>query len=328
MKKFLYLLFFMLPCIVSAQVKIIHEDTIPTEKEAVYKYDSTDISDLRPERYIGQKVILYQNKGVLQYDWDNKSYKAPLFTYFEITKFTRPQTFEMKRCDNGDICHFVFFGDGVKPVMAVGYIEYITKIRNKSKWIIERKDGVWEITDTWLGEGGLRHKLNLIGDTVSTTLQTLWSAKEYNHYLDVMDKYRNKEWVIDENNTYGQVDTIKVVKGTPFLIFKDYKGNLYSFDMDRDGGDRHYISIGDLPFFTKSDGVKYSHKFGLVRWKQILSGHVRIGFTKEMVALAIGYPDNTNSITNAYNNTNIWNYGTGLETIIFTNGRVSEIWNN
>lgn len=90
---------------------------------------------------------------------------------------------------------------------------------------------------------------------------------------------------------------------------------------------RHYISIGDLPFFTKSDGVKYAHKYGITRWKQILSGDVKIGFTKEMVALSIGYPNQSASKTNVYDDMDIWEYGTGLETIVFKNGKVCEIWN-
>lgn len=75
----------MTPCMITAQVKVIPSDTLPLERKPVYQYDSTDISTIHPEKYIGQKVILYQNKGVLRYGWDNKTYDAPLFTYFEIT---------------------------------------------------------------------------------------------------------------------------------------------------------------------------------------------------------------------------------------------------
>lgn len=326
MKQLLSLLLLMTPCMITAQVKVIPSDTLPLERKPVYQYDSTDISTIHPEKYIGQKVILYQNKGVLRYGWDNKTYDAPLFTYFEITGFKAPQTFQMKRCDNGDECSFDFFGSGVKPVMAVGYYESIAKARDKSRWIIKGKDGVWQIVDTWLGEGGIRHKLELVGDTLSISLQTLWGQKSYAHYVDMMDRYRNDEWVVDENNSYGRVDTIKVINGTPYLVFKDGRNKTYTFDMSRAQG-RHYISIGDLPFFTKSDGVKYAHKYGITRWKQILSGDVKIGFTKEMVALSIGYPNQSASKTNAYDDMDIWEYGTGLETIVFKNGKVCEIWN-
>lgn len=67
MKQLLSLLLLMTPCMITAQVKVIPSDTLPSERKPVYQYDSTDISTIHPEKYIGQKVILYQNKGVLRY---------------------------------------------------------------------------------------------------------------------------------------------------------------------------------------------------------------------------------------------------------------------
>ena len=46
-----------------------------------------------------------------------------------------------------------------------------------------------------------------------------------------------------------------------------------------------------------------------------------------MVALSIGYPNQPASKTNAYDDMDIWEYGTGSETIVFKNGKVCEIWN-
>ena len=69
----------MTPCMITAQVKVIPNDTLPLERKPVYQYDSTDISTIHPEKYIGQKVILYQNKGVLRY-WRNNQHKYKTFT--------------------------------------------------------------------------------------------------------------------------------------------------------------------------------------------------------------------------------------------------------
>ena len=57
---------------------------------------------------------------------------------------------------------------------------------------------------------------------------------------------------------------------------------------------------GEFDFTLIDHMVDCAHKYGITRWKQILGGDVKIGFTKEMVALSIGYPNQSASKTNVY----------------------------
>lgn len=318
----------------NAQIKIKHSDSNIQNDEKVERYDSTDISIYQPNKYIGQKVILYQNPGAL-YTKDyrafdgKKTYKAPLFTYFEVVGFKPPQEFELKRLDNNDICFFTHFGDGVKPVMAVGYYEDYTQKFMNSSWCIAEMDGVFEVVDIWLRDGGISQRLQSVSyEMESIELNTLWGHKKYDNYIKYISNYKNEDWILDVDLTYGSVDTIEVKKGIPYLVFKSKNNNKYYFDIDKsiESHMEHSLLIGLLPFFTKETSDFNLKKFGSKRWREILNNDVSIGMSKEMVLLSIGKPMDTKRITDSSGVAESWYYHS--KNIFFVNNIVKSITDN
>lgn len=316
-----------------AQVDVRRSTTyIQTKPNSQSKPDSTDIDIVQGQKYVGDTVILYQNKQVLntnKYDsFRGKSYDGPLFAYFKVTEFNAPQQFGIKELETGETYYFNFFGQGVKPVMSVKYYQSYKSHKLGSEWCLAGKDGVWRIIDVWLEEGAIAQTLQCVGDTTTTTQRTMWGDKFYAHYLEYINLYKGKQWVVDSDNIYGVVDTIVVKKGKPLLAFKDGKGNQYLFDIDKskDSPMPHCLSIGLLPTFTKEDAQKYIRKFGLVRWKDILSATAKVGMTEEMLYLAIGKPIEVNTIESQHSIKKILHYYT--QKIIVSNGKVVEIWSD
>ncbi|MCM1225712.1 MAG: hypothetical protein NC548_65845 [Lachnospiraceae bacterium] len=312
-----------------AQVDIRAKE--PTKKEqAILVADSTDIDKMHGERYVGERVILYQKPEILYTysGFDKKRYNVPLFTYFDVVGFKAPQEFKLRNVETGDECYFMHFGMGVKPVMTVKRYQYYKNHNLGSEWCIENRDGVWRIVDIWLEEGSIAQRLQCIGDTTTIEQRTMWSDKRYTPYLEYIDKFKGKEWVVDENNIYGVVDTISVRKGKPYLLFKDKENKEYAFDIDHSSMSSmpHGLSIGLLPTFTKDDAQKYIRKFGLKCWKDILGATPKVGMTEEILYLTIGTPLKTQVVESQRGVTLILYYLT--EAITLHNGLVKEIWHN
>ncbi len=314
---------------VEAQIKIKHTTQEPQQKEVV-KYDSTDISLIKPERYINQKVIYYQKTASLYTkDYNSfggkKNYDAPLFTYFIITQINR-QEVKLKRCDNNEICYYTHFGDGVKPVMAVGYYEnYVRNFKN-TLWCIEGCDGVFEIVDIWLQEGGINQLLQSRTDTTKLELKTMYKQRSYKPYLELLNKYKGKKWVINTDLICGNADTITVKKGVPYLTFRADDGNSYDFYIDYSQSDliNNHKLLG-LPQYTQEEQNMYIKRFGKINWVNILSATVKVGMTTEMVLLALGEPTNITAQTDNTGNYSTWHWEHLRKNILFYNGKVHTV---
>lgn len=326
---YLYLTWIVPSLSVEAQVKIKYNTQEPQQQEMV-KYDSTDISLIRPEKYINQKVIYYQKTSPL-YTKDyrsfggKKDYEAPLFTYFTVTQINR-QEVELKRCDNNDICYYTHFGDGVKPIMAVGYYEKYVRAFKNSLWCIDGYDGVFEIVDIWLQEGGIVQLLQ--SDTTKIELKTMYKQKMYKPYLEVLNKFKGKKWVVNSDLTVAAVDTITVKKGKPYLMFKSECGDdsydSYDFCIDYLQEDlTNNLDILGLPKYTQEEQNMYIKQYGKINWVNILGSTVTIGMNEDMVLLALGKPDSITSQTDATGNYSIWHYSN--KRILFYNGKVDSI---
>lgn len=334
MRKFLFVL-----CLIAlttgnnavAQIKTVKAE--PEDAEYKLRYDSTDISLRNPQKFIGQRAIYFGSKynGLYIKDYSNyresqESYKPPVFTYFDIIDFESPQTFKLKRVDNGDICYYTNLGDGISPIMLVAYFEkHKNKVLN-TEWTIGEKDSIWVISDVYIKENnGIDYTATMKNDTTRMTVKTLYGCRKMDRYYQLSDKYSTEEWVVDENNTYGILDKIQVIKGKVYFIFKSKSGKHYTFNADE--GDKltynNGLMIGMLPLFKKSDAVEYIKRFGLLRWKQILNVDVKIGMTKEMVLLSVGQPSREISDTSTTGDISIWSYGD--MDVYFKNGKVFSI---
>lgn len=322
---YLYLTWIVSVSSVEAQVKIKHNTQELQQQEAV-KYDSTDISLIRPEKYINQKVIYYQKTSPL-YTKDyrslggKKNYEAPLFTYFIVTQINR-QEVELKRCDNNEICFYAHFGDGIKPVMAVGYYEKYIKTFKNSLWCIDGYDGVFEIVDIWLQEGGIVQLLQ--SDTTRIELKTMYKQKRYKPYLELLNKFKGKKWAINSDLICANADTIIVKKGVPYMTFKSDNGSIYDYYIDYSQEDlTNNLDILGLPKYTQEEQNMYIKQYGKINWVNILGSTVTIGMNEDMVLLALGKPDSITSQTDATGNYSIWHYSN--KRILFHNGKVDSI---
>lgn len=333
MKKFLFMLCLIVLTTGNAVAQIKTVKAEPEETEYKLSYDSTDISLRNPQTFIGQRAIYFGSKynGLYMKNYSNyresqESYKPPVFTYFEVIDFEPPQTFKLKRVDNGDICYYTNLGDGISPIMLVAYFEkHKSKILN-TEWIIGDRDSVWVIRDVYIKENsGIDYTATMKNDTTHINIKTLYGCRDMNRYYQLSDKYSTEEWVVDENNTYGILDKIQVVKGKVYFIFRSNSGKRYTFNADE--GDKltynNGLMIGMLPLFKKSEAVEYIKRFGLSRWKQILNADVKIGMTKEMVLLSIGQPSQEISDTSTTGDISIWSYS--YMDVYFRNGKVFSI---
>lgn len=313
-----------------AQIKIKETATKP-QQETTMKYDSTDVSMTYPERYINQRVIYYQ-KTALLYTKDyrsfggQKEYEAPLFTYFTINSIKRNEV-ELKREDNGDICYYYHHGDGVKPIMAVGYYENYVRIMQGSLWCVDEYDGVFEIVDIWLREGGISQTLqSTTSDTTRFELKTMYGQKSYNRFLEYLDKFKGQKWVLDSDMTCGTVDTIIVKKGTPYITFNADNGKTYDYYIDYSKEDFTKIfNVLGLPKYTITDQERYIKKFGKHNWMNILSGTVKVGMTAEMVLICWGAPTNNVNITDQLGDYDTWIWEHLNKRVMFVNGKVHTI---
>lgn len=314
-----------------AQIKTVKADS--TESRYDLKYDSTDISLINPQIFIGQRAIYFGSKysGLHTKRYSGfrerqEGYKPPVFTYFDVIDFEPPQTFKLKRVDNGDICYYTHFGDGIKPIMLVPYFEKHKVRVLDTEWVINDRDSIWIISDVYIKENdGIDYIATMKNDTTHITVKTLYGCKGMGRYYKLLDTYSKEEWVVDVDNSYGTFERIKIVKGEPYFIFKSTKGKSYSFNADKwdDLTYNNGLIIGKLPLFKKSDAIINIKKFGLVRWKQILNADVKIGMTKEMVLLSIGQPNQTTTDTSVTSITDIWDYG--YMNVHFRNGKVFSI---
>lgn len=312
-----------------AQIKIKPLITEPHQKE-IARYDSTDISLICPEKYINQKVIYYQETALL-YTKDYKSmggqkeYQAPLFTYFIITDI-KGQEVELKRIDNNDICYYTHFGDGVKPIMAIGYYEKYVNQMQSSLWCIDNYDGVFEIVDIWLRNGGITQTLQKKNDTVRIELNTMYKQKPYKPYLEYLNKFKGKKWVLDSDMTCGLADTLMVKKGTPYILFKSDSGKTFEYYIDYSKQDfsNNFNSLG-LPHYTQEEQERYLKKYGKINWINILNRSIKKGMTKEMVLLSLGIPTDNVNITDPVGDYDTWNWEHFGIKVMFINGKAHTI---
>ena len=322
-------LFMIMTLSVEAQIKIKHTEPEPQQEE-VMKYDSTDVSMTFPERYINQRVIYYQTTALL-YTKDyssfggKKTYEAPLFTYFTISKIKNYEV-ELKREDNGDICYYYHHGDGVKPIMAVGYYENYVRKMQGSLWCINDYDGVFEIVDIWLQEGGISQTLQSKSDTTKLELKTMYKQKSYDRFLGYLDKFKGEKWVLDSDMVCGSVDTIVVKKGIPYITFKADNGKLYDYYINYSKEDFAKIfDVLGLPKYTQREQDAYIKKFGKYYWKNILARSIVVGMTAEMVLLCLGTPTNNINITDPIGDYDTWSWRHLDKSVMFVNGKVHTI---
>lgn len=315
----------------SAQIKIKRGETV-SPKEQPRSYDSTDVSTTYPERYIGQKVIYYQNtarfftKHHPTFD-GTKTYDLPLFTYLEIVEFNPPQEFKLKRLDNGDTMYYLHFGDGNKPIMAVGYYEKYSRMMMGTEWAIEGKDGIYQIVDIWLREGGISQKLRLKNDTTEIELATTCGLKPLSKYESYIEKYKDGEWIVDRNLSVGKLKSVEVIGGYPKMVFVSNSGKEFYFDLEKSmqSACNNGLGIEIAPNFTKQQSDEYIRKFGIKRWKEILYSEVEIGMTQEMVLLSMGFPPNREiKMTDSSGNAVQWSFANSMD-VLFVNGRVKHI---
>lgn len=326
-----------LECVISvvimdAQINIHRSDTIPTKKVEIARYDSTDVEIWnRPERFIGKKVITFQ-KGSPIFVKDYREFggqkvlNVPLFTYFEILGIER-QEVKMRNTESGEICYYLHTGDGVKPIMAVGYIEKIMRNYMNSLWYLDEKDGLYEVTDIWLAEGGIKYKIKSLDNEEECELKTLYGCQSIQPFYRYLDKFKEDKWVLDSDFHIGIVERIEVQKGQPYLVFKDNSQTLYRFylhtpikpnDHFPDG-----LYYGNLPQYKEDDHKKYLQQFGKIYWVNILNGTVCLKMTQEMVRLAYGNPQEVFSQTDPEGVIDIWKYSN--KSITFVNGKVTKI---
>lgn len=316
-----------LPVPSKAQIKTSIQNQ---ELKKIVEYDSTDISIICPEKYINQEVIYYQ-KTALLYTKDygslggQKEYKAPLFTCFIITNI-KGQQVELKRVDNNDICYYTHFGDGVKPVMAIGYYERYVNQMKGSLWCINDYDGIFQIVDIWLRSGGITQTLQKQGDTLKIELNTMYRQKPFKQYLDYLNKFKGKKWVLDSDMTCGEVDTLVVRKGIPYIIFKSDNGKSFEYYIDYSIQDfTDNFNVLGLPHYTQEEQERYIRKYGKINWINILNRSVVKGMTKEMVLLSLGIPTDNVNITDPIGNYDTWHWEhLGIE-VMFVNGKVHTI---
>lgn len=328
---------FVIVCVISgmimnAQINIHRSDTIPTKEEEIARYDSTDVDIWhKPERFIGQKVITFQ-KGSPIFIKDYREIggqrvlNVPLFTYFEIVGIER-QEVKMKNIETGEICYYFHTGDGVKPIMAVGYIERIMRNYMNSLWCIDDKDGLYKIIDIWLAEGGMRYKLSSLDHEDEFELKTLYGCKSIEPFYEYIEKYKEERWILDGDFHIGSVDRIEVRKGQPHLVFKDDSQTYHSFYLHNPIKPNEYfpdgLHYGNLPKYKEVDHKKYLKQFGKIYWVNILNGTVCLNMTQEMVRLAYGNPPEVFTEKDSSGIIDIWKYAN--KHITFINGKVTHI---
>lgn len=325
-------LFAIIGIVLNAQINIHRSDTIPKKESIVLQYDSTDVDIwMDPERYIGQKMIYYQ-KGSPLYVKDyrelggQKILNIPLFTYFEFLGNNR-QEVKLRNIETGEICYYYHTGNGIKPIMAVGYIEKITRLQMNSLWCIEKRDGVFKVVDMWLAEGGIKYRLKSLYDGSEIELKTLYGCNAFSPYLRYVDKFKGERWILDNDFHIGTVDSIEVRNGQPYLIFRDDKGNSYDYYLTQPREPNMYfpdgLHYGNLPMYCEADHKKYLKKFGKIYWVNIVGGIVSLGMTPEMVRMAYGDPDKIISMTDSSTGMTQWQYTSKILT--FVNGKVKDI---
>lgn len=333
MKKLLLVsLFAVIGIVLNAQINIHRSDTILMKESVTLPYDSTDVDIwINPERYIGQKMIYFQ-KGSPFYVKDYREFDGkkilqfPMFTYFEFMGNNR-QEVKLKNIETGEICYYFHTGDGVKPIMAVGYIEKITRSQMNSQWCIDDHNGLFKVVDMWLAEGGIKYKLKSLSDGEEIELGTLYGCRSIKPYLQYVDKFKDEKWVLDSDFHIGIVDSVEVRKGQPYLIFRDDVGNSYDFYLTEPREPSDYfpdgLYFGNLPKFCEADHKKYLKKYGRINWVNIVGGIVSLGMTPEMVKMAYGDPEKIISMTDLSMGMTQWRYAN--KTVTFVNGKVKDI---
>lgn len=312
----------------SAQIKVVRSEN--SAKQDVVKYDSTDISLINPEKYIGQTAIYFKRNGLFVKDYKSfggtKVYKAPVFSYFNIIGFEPPQTFKLQRVDNGDVCYYTHFGDGTKPIILTTHFECHKNRLLNTEWAIDDRDSIWVISDVYIKEdNGIDYTATMKNDTAHITIKTLYGCRNMDYYHQLSKKYSQEEWVVDENNAYGRFEKMQVVKVKVWFIFKSSIGKHYAFNADK-GGKSTYnngLTIEMLPLFKKSEAINHIKEFGLTRWKQILNADVKLDMTEKMILLSVGSPNHRISDTSVTGTVNIWEYG--YMDVYFRNGKVFSI---
>lgn len=318
--------------IMNAQINIHKSDTIPTKKMEIARYDSTDVEIWhKPERFIGQKVITFQKGSPIfvkdyQKIGGQRVLNVPLFTYFEIVGIER-QEVKMKNIETGEICYYFHTGDGVKPIMAVGYIEKMMRNYMNSLWCVDDSDGLFKVIDIWLAEGGIKYKIKSLENEEECELKTLYGCKPIEPFYRYIDKFKEGRWVLDGDFHIGTVDKIEVQKGQPYLVFKDDTQALHKFFLQSPITPNDYfpdgLYYGNLPRFREEDHKKYLKQFGKIYWVNILSGTVCLKMTQEMVRLAYGDPQKVFSQEDKAGVIDIWTYSN--KHITFVNGKVSAV---
>ena len=107
---------------------------------------------------------------------------------------------------------------------------------------------------------------------------------------DELDIKTGKPIVFELGETWKCVDvTIEEKYYTLSLILKDNDGQTLAINYEMAIGPNKFYDV-----FTEKEANKYKQKFGQTNWNKILQGKVVIGFTKEMVLLSWGKPEEIN----------------------------------
>ena len=315
---------------VTAQIKIHRSDTLQALNVKVARYDSTDLSNFQTERFIGQRVITYQRNGSPLYVKDPTGFDGkrvidvPLFTYFEYLGYNK-QEVTLRNEATGEICYYYHTGDGIKPVMAIGYIEKVTRDRLNSLWFVKDRDGVYQVVDVWLKEGGIAQKLQCKDNGDEFDCSSLIGCTRLDPFLKYIEAFKGKSMLLNSAFEQGAVSSIEVRKGKPYLIFLSQSGKKYSYNLmpPKECYGENGLYMGNLPRFTAEDHARNIKKYGKINWVNIVDGVIKLGMTQEMVRLAYGDPDKIISVYDTTGNAVNWDYGSKL--ILFINGKVKQI---